>query len=107
MATVALTRAAPVVHCASVPEPVADRPERIGVFGGTFDPPHVGHLVTAVNVRHALGLDRLLLVVANRPWQKEGMREITPAERAPGPGAGRGARRRRPGGQPPRDRPRR
>ena len=28
------------------------------MFGGTFDPPHVGHLVTAVNVRHALALDR-------------------------------------------------
>lgn len=55
-------------------------PERIGVFGGTFDPPHVGHLVTAVNVRHALELDQLLLVVANVPWQKEGTREITPAE---------------------------
>jgi nicotinate-nucleotide adenylyltransferase len=55
-------------------------PERIGVFGGTFDPPHVGHLVTAVNVRYALALDRLLLVVANQPWQKEGQRGISPAE---------------------------
>jgi nicotinate-nucleotide adenylyltransferase len=55
-------------------------PERIGVFGGTFDPPHVGHLVTAVNVRHALALDRLLLVVANVPWQKEAQREISDAE---------------------------
>jgi nicotinate-nucleotide adenylyltransferase len=52
-------------------------PERIGVFGGTFDPPHVGHLVTAVNVRHALSLDRVLLVVANVPWQKEGQRDIS------------------------------
>ena len=40
------------------------------MFGGTFDPVHVGHLVTAVNVRHALDLDRVLLVVANDPWQK-------------------------------------
>lgn len=53
---------------------------RIGIFGGTFDPIHVGHLVAAVNVRHALGLDRLLLVVANVPWQKLGSRSITPAE---------------------------
>jgi len=55
-------------------------PARVGVFGGTFDPIHVGHLVAAVNVRHALHLDRLLLVVANQPWQKEGLRSITPAE---------------------------
>ncbi len=53
--------------------------ERIGVFGGTFDPPHVGHLVTAVNVRHDLGLDRVLLVVANQPWQKLGTRPISAA----------------------------
>lgn len=46
--------------------------ERLGVFGGTFDPIHVGHLVTAVNVRHSLSLDRILLVVAHDPWQKAG-----------------------------------
>ena len=53
--------------------------QRIGVFGGTFDPPHVGHLVTAGDVRHTLVLDRVLRVVANRPWQKVGSREISPA----------------------------
>jgi len=52
---------------------------RVGLFGGTFDPPHVGHLVTAVNVRHALDLDVVILMVANVPWQKEGSRAITPA----------------------------
>jgi nicotinate-nucleotide adenylyltransferase len=51
----------------------------LGVLGGTFDPVHVGHLVAAVNVRHALDLDRVLLVVANVPWQKTGARAITPA----------------------------
>ena len=53
---------------------------RIGLFGGTFDPPHVGHLVTAVNVRHALGLDEVVLMVANVPWQKAALRNISPAE---------------------------
>ena len=50
------------------------------MFGGTFDPPHVGHLVTAVNVRHALRLDVVILMVANLPWQKVGSRPITAAE---------------------------
>jgi nicotinate-nucleotide adenylyltransferase len=54
--------------------------ERIGVFGGTFDPPHVGHLVVAVNVRHALSLDVVLLVVANVPWQKVGQRTVSAAD---------------------------
>jgi nicotinate-nucleotide adenylyltransferase len=53
--------------------------ERLGIFGGTFDPIHVGHLVAAVNARCALGLDRVLLVVANQPWQKSASR-VTPAE---------------------------
>jgi nicotinate-nucleotide adenylyltransferase len=52
-------------------------PLRIGLFGGTFDPPHVGHLVTAVNVRYALALDAVVLMVANSPWQKQGTREIS------------------------------
>ena len=50
------------------------------MFGGTFDPVHVGHLAAAVNVRYSLGLDRLLLVVANVPWQKAGRRAVSPAE---------------------------
>ncbi len=57
----------------------SEKPLHIGVFGGTFDPPHVGHLVTAVNVGHALALDRVALMVANVPWQKVGTRPITPA----------------------------
>lgn len=54
--------------------------ERIGIFGGTFDPIHVGHLVAAVNARHDLGLDRVVLMVANVPWQKAGARQVTPAD---------------------------
>jgi nicotinate-nucleotide adenylyltransferase len=53
--------------------------QRIGVFGGTFDPPHNGHLVVAVNVLRALELDRLLLVVAGVPWQKVDARPVSPA----------------------------
>ncbi len=52
---------------------------RIGIFGGTFDPIHVGHLVAAVNAKHALGLDRVLMVVANVPWQKAGDRAVSSA----------------------------
>jgi nicotinate-nucleotide adenylyltransferase len=46
--------------------------ERIGVLGGTFDPPHVGHVALAEAARDQLGLDRVLLVVAADPWQKRG-----------------------------------
>jgi nicotinate-nucleotide adenylyltransferase len=53
---------------------------RIGVFGGTFDPPHVGHLVAAGDARHALDLDVVLFVVAHLPWQKVGERTISAAD---------------------------
>jgi nicotinate-nucleotide adenylyltransferase len=56
-----------------------DGPRRLGILGGTFDPVHVGHLVAAVNVRHELALEQVLLVVANEPWQKVGTRPLTPA----------------------------
>ena len=52
---------------------------RIGVFGGTFDPVHIGHLVAASEVRWALGLDVVLLMVAGEPWQKVGSRQLAPA----------------------------
>src|SRR3954453_13322631 len=73
-------RAGPPVRSPSGCEMSHEQPsERLGIFGGTFDPPHVGHLVTAVNVRHALDLDVVVLMVANIPWQKEASRSITPA----------------------------
>jgi nicotinate-nucleotide adenylyltransferase len=51
----------------------------IGVFGGTFDPVHFGHLTVAEEVRAKLGIDRLLFVPAGQPWLKAD-RPITPAE---------------------------
>ena len=53
--------------------------ERIGLLGGTFDPPHVGHMVVAGDVLQALELDRLLLVPAYLPPHKTD-RDISPAE---------------------------
>ena len=54
--------------------------ERIGIFGGTFDPIHVGHLVAAINAKHAVGLNRVVLMVANVPWQKAEVRVVSSAE---------------------------
>lgn len=55
--------------------------ERIGILGGTFDPPHLGHLIVADQVLRALDLDKVLLVPANQPWQKVGIRPITSAKK--------------------------
>lgn len=43
---------------------------RIGIFGGTFDPPHVGHLILAEECRTQLNLDKLLWVVTDNPPHK-------------------------------------
>jgi nicotinate-nucleotide adenylyltransferase len=47
-----------------------EQPARVGVFGGTFDPVHVGHLIVATELRHTLALDRVLWVPAGRPPHK-------------------------------------
>lgn len=52
---------------------------RVGLFGGTFDPPHVAHVVLAAAAVHQLELDELLVTVAGVPWQKVGSRSISPA----------------------------
>jgi nicotinate-nucleotide adenylyltransferase len=53
---------------------------RLGVFGGTFDPVHVGHLILAEQCREQGGLDRVLFLPAARPPHKQ-ERELTSFER--------------------------
>jgi nicotinate-nucleotide adenylyltransferase len=56
-------------------------PSRIGVFGGTFDPPHQGHVTVAKDVADALFLDRVLWVPARVPPHKSGAGLTEPALR--------------------------
>jgi len=54
-------------------------PKRLGVMGGTFDPIHYGHLVTAEGALVRFALDSVLFVPTGQPWMKEA-RDVTPAE---------------------------
>jgi nicotinate-nucleotide adenylyltransferase len=71
--------AAPLPVSGSEPTETNQRPERIGLLGGTFDPIHVAHLAVAIAAKHQLGLDRVLLMVANVPWQKAQQRHVSDA----------------------------
>jgi nicotinate-nucleotide adenylyltransferase len=46
--------------------------QTIGIFGGTFDPPHLGHLILASEAHARLALDRLLWVLTPDPPHKQG-----------------------------------
>lgn len=52
--------------------------KRVGIFGGTFDPPHVGHLLLAETIRESFLLDEVLFVPSHEPPHKE-PDELTPA----------------------------
>lgn len=54
---------------------------RLGVFGGTFDPPHVGHLAIANAALEEATLDRILFVPARRSPLKDGEPEASPTDR--------------------------
>jgi nicotinate-nucleotide adenylyltransferase len=53
--------------------------KRAGIFGGTFDPPHIGHQILAAEAYDQLGLDRVLWVLTPEPPHKLGQ-AITPLE---------------------------
>jgi nicotinate-nucleotide adenylyltransferase len=68
---------------AALPDPAAVESraaggKRIGILGGTFDPPHIGHLWLATLAADALGLSRVLLMPAARPPHK-GSRPVSNA----------------------------
>ncbi len=53
--------------------------KRVGIFGGTFDPPHVGHLILAAEARDQLDLDCTVWVLTPDPPHKRG-KEISSIE---------------------------
>jgi nicotinate-nucleotide adenylyltransferase len=53
--------------------------KRLGVMGGTFDPIHYGHLVTAEEALEQFRLDEVVFVPTGRPWMKE-HEVVSPAE---------------------------
>lgn len=54
--------------------------KKIGIYGGTFSPPHVGHVASAISFRDGIGLDRLIVMPSNVPPHKE-VSENNPAAR--------------------------
>ena len=54
---------------------------RLGIFGGTFDPPHLGHLLVAVDALETLELDRLVLIPAGEQPLKAGAVRASPGHR--------------------------
>jgi nicotinate-nucleotide adenylyltransferase len=60
---------------------MAKRIKRVGIFGGSFDPPHIGHLIIAEMARRSADLDVVYFVPAYRPPHKQGSHPSTARER--------------------------
>lgn len=54
---------------------------KLGIFGGTFNPPHLGHLIVAESVREQLKLDRLFFVPSYSPPHKFNLQIALPSQR--------------------------
>jgi len=54
---------------------------RLGIFGGSFDPPHVGHLKVALQAAVELGLDQILWIPASYSPHKSAQETLSPAMR--------------------------
>ena len=54
---------------------------RTGIFGGTFDPIHIGHLIAATELRHALDLDRVIFIPTGSPPHKGNVTVAPAADR--------------------------
>ncbi len=61
--------------------PAAAAPRRIGLLGGSFDPPHLAHLALGQLAVQTLALDELRWLPAGAPWQKAGRVLASPAHR--------------------------
>ncbi|WP_203246848.1 nicotinate-nucleotide adenylyltransferase [Sporosarcina beigongshangi] len=55
--------------------------KKVGILGGTFNPPHIGHLLIANEVKHALGLDEVRLIPTAAPPHKEAPGDATAKQR--------------------------
>jgi len=70
-----------VAQASGAPAVSDEPPRRIGVFGGTFDPPHLGHLWLATLAADTLNLDRVLFMPAAQPPHKGGLIISRPSDR--------------------------
>ena len=66
-----------------MPNSEGSHPLRLGLLGGSFNPPHVGHLRMAIEVREALNLTRVDLVPAAMQPLKHGGEMLPFADRVP------------------------
>ncbi len=56
-------------------------PRSLGILGGTFNPPHLGHLAVATHARAQLGLERVALMPSHTPPHKPALEDPGPAHR--------------------------